>query len=253
MLARNYLKDVRLTLDLAQTQGDLKPMAKKERELGLKMLCPGCPTPNLVNQFYGCSEGHGPFAAKDCTKRGKIINKEIVLVDTSEIPVEESTLEISLNVHPREEVESGTWPTGAAYDFRPEHPEADQFFNILCDLVCEPDLAFVGTLNMRGIEKLFRLVRSATGLVLNEICFPSAMYQFEPITPEYQVRYLEMALNLATSKLSPFDPSQYINKRAEFARKLEFSPTVSLLHNLVEPIPDIEAMLNESIARRASV
>ncbi|MEO6132915.1 MAG: hypothetical protein ABIQ02_13780 [Saprospiraceae bacterium] len=253
MKPRSYANGVTLSLSLARTVGSLVPVYKKEKS-DLKMICPVCTTPNLVEQRYVCSEGHGPFFPGDCTGRVKIINKSLVPVDVESLPVPEKTgagPSMEINVHPLEQVERSTWSLGNAYSFQPEFA-TDPFFGVLCDLVCEDDLAFVGEMVIRNATKLFRLIRAPQGLILDEICYPESLYQYENLEPQYDSKFLMMALDLTANQLCDFDPSNYVNKKKAALTSMIENVEPSKIHrDPRQQMIDIEEMLASSLAKRS--
>lgn len=209
---RTFAKDIRLTLGLAGTTGNLKPLRSSEKADSFCILCPSCTTPTKVEQRLVCENGHGPFLPNECEDRGKKVGDVLYALTGEEVEAarrsefEGTTLE--LRVHPADQVEEATRPTGIAYAFLPTASK-DPFYGILCELVDSLGTALVGVLVLRGKEKLFRIVREAHGLSLVELCRPEEMHRFEPVEQPFDPALMDLARKMVEAAKRDFDVDEY--------------------------------------------
>lgn len=253
---KTFASDVRINLGLMGTVGNLKPLRKGRSKPARHYLCPECPEPTQVKQKYVCpnSDQHGPFIPSDCTSRGVEIGDRLVALSGEELETLESdgSPVLELRVHPADQVEANTVPTGIAYRFEPSL-ENDQGYGVIADLAAEPDLAFIGVLTLRNEAKLFRLVRKDVGLVLVQVCWPEELNHFEPFSITYQTKYLDMAVQLVEGLRSDFNPEEYRNpenlRMAELlASKLDGVTVSKPAAPELPSTSDIEAALLASLA-----
>jgi non-homologous end joining protein Ku len=254
---RTFAKDIRLTLGLAGTTGNLKPLRSSEKADSFCILCPTCPTPTKVEQRLVCEHGHGPFLPADCEGRGKKVGDVLYSLTGAEVEAarksdhEGTTLE--LRVHPADQVEAMTRPTGIAYAFLPTSAK-DQFYAILCELVDSLGTALIGVLVLRNKEKLFRLVREPHGLSLVELCRPQELYTFEAVEGDFDPALMDMARKMVEGAMRDFDPAEYADGTAArvdaiLQAKANGTPVPIESKRVEEPVgQDLLAALEASLA-----
>lgn len=97
---------------------------------------------------------------------------------------------------------------------------------ILADIVSEPDLAFIGVMNLRGSEQFVRLVRAADGsLLLQTLVWPEELASRESVTVNYPEDMLAKALQLVEINKTEFDPGNY--------RSLSRARHAALVHEML--------------------
>lgn len=214
---RTFAKDIRLTLGLAGTTGNLKPLRSSDKADSFCILCPECSDPTKVEQRLVCEHGHGPFLPADCEGRGKKVGDVLYSLTGAEVEAarksdhEGTTLEV--RVHPAEQVEAMTRPTGIAYAFMPTAAK-DPFYGILCELVDSLSTALVGILVLRGKEKLFRIVRDTHGLSLIELCRPEELYAFETVEQPFEPAMMDLARKIVEAAKCDFVATDYTDGTA---------------------------------------
>lgn len=214
---RTFAKDITLRLGLAGSTGNLKPLRSSEKADSFCILCPTCTTPTKVEQRLVCEHGHGPFLPADCEGRGKKVGDVLYSLSGAEVEAarksdhEGTTLD--LRVHPADQVEVMTRPTGIAYAFLPTSAK-DQFYAILCELVDSMSTALIGVLVLRNKEKLFRLVREPHGLSLVELCRPEELHSFDAVEQHFEPRLMAMARKMVEGAMRDFDPAEYADGTA---------------------------------------
>lgn len=259
--------DVELFLGLMSARGDLakvqKPGGKKETEF--KLACPesGSMTDmDVVKQKYEC-EIHGVVgAASDCLRAKEIdgclvyvTEEEIAEVKASEFPKKQAAIQ----VYPRDDVESQTYPTGETYVFVPKSNE--DLVAALIQKLEDPgfEFALVFELNLRS-QKLMRLQAWEGNLVFQELVRPEDLVSFDPLKRAFEAKHVAMLEVLLQTMSADFDPAAHENQaRQRIALLVEAKaggdvtvPVRSVSATPVKKVDDLEALLAASIAAAQS-
>lgn len=212
-----FAKDIRLTMGLAGSTGKLSTLRSTEKADSFCIICPECPEPTTIEQRYVCEHGHGPFLPNECEGRGKRVGDVIYSLSADEVTNARTPTDtgktMAIRVHPAEQVEANTRPTGIAYAFLPA-ADKDPFYAVLTEMADRMSVALVGILVLRGKEKLFRIVREPHGLSLVELCRPEELNHFEPVIHECSPDELRMGAMLVEAAMRDFDPAEYADGTA---------------------------------------
>lgn len=228
-MAPKNVASVRLVLSLLSTSGGLYPVkdSSGERDTGLKMVCPSCKN-SLLDQVYCCQAGCTPDANAPALSphgwktgevgsdrvrvEGKGKDAKLTFVSGDEIEAAKAGTvlkgEMSLAIYPANEVEKATWPGGTTYCFEPE--TADKVYAMLLTAAGDTTKALIGIINMRGTEKLYRLVAHEGTLRVVELLRPEETVAYQPLAlPVVEAREEKMFNDLLGTLSDTFDPEAY--------------------------------------------
>lgn len=259
-MARPAASDVNITvLGLISFQADLMPIAESPRkEVGFKMVCPECPTPQVTDQRYICPNGHGPFSSGQMGKAQEV-DKVLHFVSADEVSaVKETELPAKVanfGLYPAREVLAATRPSGAAYRLRVE--KAVQQVQVVTALVREGSYVFVAEVNLgaRSGQKLFRLAEWNGHLVMEELARPELVIPVDANTEVAPAELVAKATQLAGGQVESFDPAKFSNRVRERALALAEAkrsgqavaapgtPTVTK----VDPVADLMSLLDSAL------
>lgn len=220
---RAYASDVSVSFfAVMNILADLVP-AKVSGAVSFKVICPDCDEAHSLAQRYICTldsdhtdglDDTLPGYASGTAARGKEVNGQMVRVETEEIEgikgAELPQNDLQVFVYPAEDVERLTRPNGTAYRLRPKGTLP--IYKMLVDLVADRSKAFIGEMNVRGSDKLFRVESWNGVLVVTELARPSEVVDAEHIDASYDGKLLSMATQLADVQTEAFDPEKFANK-----------------------------------------
>jgi non-homologous end joining protein Ku len=229
---RAYASDVSLSFfGVMNIIVDLVP-AKKSGAVSFTIICPDCDEAHRLDQRYICgtdaSHGDGidpnlPGYASGTSGRGKEVNGTLVRVDEEEISaIKDGQLplnDLQVTVYPADDVERLTRPNGTAYRLRPKGTLP--IYKMLVDLTADRSKAFIGEMNVRGQDKLFRIESWNGVLTVTELARPSEVVEAEHVDATYEGKLLAMATQLADVQTEDFDPAKFANKVKERAAAWE--------------------------------
>lgn len=221
-------------------------------------VCPDCETPTPVEQRYICPTDptHGPYRQRELTVKARDIGDgQLVKVDSEEVEAARRSV-LPLNVfqataHPRNEIETVTFPDDKAYVFTPR--QTDEYFAVLYDLVETSDYAFVAVTNVRNSEGFFQLTTWNNCLVLQKLRWPSDVNHFTPAATVVKPELRDAALNMIERLASPFDQESYMNGLSTVKERLKAlvealegnEPEKVSSQETVTNTPDLLALLND--------
>ncbi len=249
---RAYASGVSINfLGLVNLVVDVIPARKADKSTQFKVICPDCKEPHILSQRYLCEDDkHGPFALNE-TARAKEINGVLMAMTQDEIAaVKAAQLEandLTVSVFSAEEVEESTRPSGSSYRLRPKM--ALSTYAMLVALIADTSKAFIGELNLRDNQKMFRIEAWKGQLVLQELIRPDELAAPDSIpATKYDTKNLKMLKELAESNIEQFDPEQFRNtvreRAAELdAQKINETPGTKKAAKKVKPVKDDDSAL----------
>jgi non-homologous end joining protein Ku len=221
---------VSITGTLLSTVGSIIPIKDTEdqRDTKLSMICPACRDSKL-DQFYRCKKGCLPedpdapgWTTKEIPDRGREVDGKIVAIDPDQLEEAQASLlekgVLALDVRPAESVTLNTWPGGTAYWFEPDR--ADPFYGFLVELACNPEVALIGLMNLRGGDKLYRLCPWGGGLVLQEVLRPQDVRTFQVHQVNLGDAEKAMGDALVKALMADFNPDDYASEKVAAYRQL---------------------------------
>jgi hypothetical protein len=204
----------------------------KARTASRTMICPTCEaagTLQPLRQVFQCShdDQHGPISKNDA---GTAIEVEGELRKADPTAVAEAAQVegirdvIALTVHPAEQVEGCTFPSGNIYRLRPRGNEAH--YGLVLNLVHDRTKAFVCEVTNKGATLLYRLVERDGMLLLTELVRPERITDPFPLPDvSFDWRLLATGESLVESMCEPFFPDDWADRRkaklVALAAKLE--------------------------------
>jgi len=264
---RTVAENVKLTLGLVGTTGDLKPRRRTEKVDSFRTICPVDAANNVgtaVKQKYFCPDHPDtPFDLKDCAKGKEIVKAtktrkgEIIPLSDAEVEqirqIEEATGKtMPLAFHPAGQV--SLVPTGISYALIPEGNKPDPFYGILASQLAMPGRVCLGRMVLRGREKIFLVSVASTGLIVSEMCRPEDVYELPVTATDAEAKYLDFAKQLIDAATTDFDPEEYRDHTAErldqvLAAKANGEATVTTITpRKAEPEVDLLAAMEASLA-----
>jgi non-homologous end joining protein Ku len=222
------LKDVTVSITgmgMMYTIGSIVPIkdSTDERETKLMRLDPAGHKPE---QYYVCNDGcqypagQPGFRAGELTQRGRMEGGKLIVVDTSKVADSGPELEsgkLELDVRPADQVDTKTWPGGAAYWFEPNR--SDPFFAFLCQAARQTDVALIGVMRNRGVDKLYRLVPFQDGVALQEVLRPQDVREFTAAKATVSDKERDMGNQLMEALREDFDPAEYASEQVAALRQ----------------------------------
>lgn len=257
-------KTITLNLDpsgMVNVTGSLVTVRNTEKEASFRQLCPEClPGGVGVRQQYTCEHGHGPFLPAEITAKGKQVGDALIpltpeeLVAVSGLAASDST--VTMRFHPAAEVAHLNRRTGTVYAFVPG-PGKNELIGVLRDLIADGEVAFFVELTVKRVHRLFRIESAAHGLDLVEMARPEAVFSFDARDYPYAPRSLDLAMQLITAYVEPFDAEAYKDRAGErlaaiIAAKDGTEATVTALPAPAPAANDLEAALAASLAAAAA-
>lgn len=256
-----YASGVTISLGLASTVGKLKTLKRPvDAATKLTTLCPVCKA-SPARQFYLGECGHVPedgsvgFKTGQCAK-GQKVGDTYVEVTAEEAKAAKAASSapkiLELNVHPAEQVDAQTWPSGSTYWFEPDRQ--DDFYAVLASKIASsPSVAFTGTIVLSGNEKLVRLLPHNGGIVFQELARPGELNTFAAEV-EAKDKYRVLIDSLTETLVEPFDADKYVSTVGEKFRSLIASKTgepvaeVTPITTASEPVDSLTAALEAALA-----
>lgn len=216
---RPTASNVTVSFGLISFPVDLVPATRskttKAESVSTKTVCPTCTEPNPVSQVYKCEKGHGPFAKGDTMKALQIDGvlhwpKAEQLAALAETDGVRGV--IALTVHPAEQVETHTMPSGNIYRLRPR--DNVEHYALVLALAEDAKVAFLCEVTNKGTTKLYRAIVRDGLLVLVELVRPSE-FHVAPEAPEvsFEPRLLAQGRLLVETLVEEFDPVTFADKR----------------------------------------
>jgi non-homologous end joining protein Ku len=223
-MAQKNVSSINLTFSLLTTRGGLFNVkeAAPSREVKVSMVCPDCKD-SLLDQVYLCKKGHKPspkapgihpegWTTKEIPDRAQVIAKKLVLVTADEIDATKAgivdTGALEVEPKPAAQVEAATWPGATTYCFVPE--KADSVYTAFLAMAADTTTAWIGVLNLRGNEKLYRLVSHEGTLRVMELLRPEETASFAALTPPALSASEEATIKALSEALtSDFDADAY--------------------------------------------
>lgn len=262
---------VQIRLSMLNVTGKIANIRCKDGEKATKMFLVD-PGNHPVTQIYVCAEdpatckpdnGELGWRISDLPNRGMYVGEagKVVVMTQDEIDdARGCTLEsglLELAVHPAEQVDAQTWPSGTTYWFEPEKPESNPIYRFLTEMVEDRTIALVGTMNLRGAGKFYRLIPApGGGLLLSELLRPSELHETEaPLAKEPGEKEWKMGRTLVSALVEDFDPEAYANERVAALRALIDSKTpdgsvtqITKAKKAPKAEDDLTAMLEAALA-----
>jgi non-homologous end joining protein Ku len=274
MAQRNVSNLTISILGLLNTSGGLYQVrdSSNSRETKLSMVCPSCHN-SLLNQVYQCQAGCKPDANVPGKSpdgwtvrevggdRVRVEGKNLIPVSAAEIEAAKAgTLakgELEISVHPAAEVEAHTYPAGNTYCFVPS--KADDVYTLLLEAVTDQTKAFIGIINMRDTEKLYRLQAYEGTLRVVELLRPEETAQFAPVaTPTVDAKKRATFSQIVSTLEDAFDPDTYESDRLPRLKALLASKSgnataaVAAIKKATPKIDALEAALAAAKAAKAA-
>jgi non-homologous end joining protein Ku len=242
----------------------------------MKMVCPSCKN-SLLDQVYTCQAGCHPSAnapakhdegwtvseiGSDRVRvEGKGKTATLVPVPGEEIEAAKATTfekgEFALDIHPAEQVEAVTYPSGNIYAFIPD--KADQVYAMLLREAGNAKRAIIGILNLRGTENLYRLVEYRGTLRVVELLRPEETAVFEPlILPTLGHKEQDTFNQLVEAVEDDFDAEQYSSSQLTNLKQLlaakagGVAPTTPVTAAPKKPTDTTDALTAALAAAKAS-
>jgi non-homologous end joining protein Ku len=169
--------------------------------------------------------------------------------------------ELTLRIHPADQVEAATRPGDLGYRLRPASKKGvvgpTKPYGILLGFASNPEVALIGELNLRGVVKLYRLVVHRGQLLLHELIRPDELAATDDIDlADVSEAEVERARSLAAGMVEDFDPAAYRNLTVERIAELvaskagDATPTPTEAKAPVAEVADILSLLERSIEDR---
>lgn len=226
--ARATSSNVTVSFGLISFPVDLVAATKskqaKAKSASTAMICPTCEHDktlltegkNLVplHQAFVC-ETHGSFAKGDAGT-ALVVDGEMRPVSVEAV-VEAKKADgvrdvIELTVHPADEVEAHTFPSGNIYRLRPKGNEAH--YGLVLELARNASVAFICEVTNKGATMLYRLVERDGVLVLTELVRPDRITEAEPMPDvSFDTKLLATGQSLVEVLCEPFDPAAWADRR----------------------------------------
>ncbi len=204
---------------------DFIPIKVPDNSTKLTVVCPECTEPNKLSQRYFCDDPeHGPYSLNEAARAREIdkvlyliSEEEIAALKTPELPAEAG---LALQPFSAVDVAAHTIPNGTSYRLRPRSSLA--IYAMLTQLAADPNRAYIGEVNLRNSQKLFR-VQSWNGQMLAvELARPDELAPVDEFDNTYDERLLATAEALLAD-VQPFDPEAFRNVVRERAAALDES------------------------------
>lgn len=224
------MSNATVSLALINLPVDLVPVmrskAAKRNNAKTALVCPTCQAESNelhhVSQQYACSHDstHGPFGKADTAVALEVDGELTAMPDPvapEDKPVTERVPErnrIELTIHPADEVEAHTWPSGNLYQLRCRELPGD--YALMAALVADRDVAFLCEVTNKGATLLYRLVQRDGVLVLTELVRPEQLHPREE-APDVEVeeRLLSAGREIVRRWTVAFDPDVWADRRRE--------------------------------------
>lgn len=252
---KSYIKEFTLHLGVATTTGRLVALRLPTPSAGkFKYVSP---TGEPVKQKYVDPAGH-TYDVKDLAKGVEDENGKIHVVDADTLAATKaSTLPkdvMNITVHPVTEVEDQVFPSdNNAYVFYPnEDDPANKGYAdfILTAVENSRTLAFMGTVNLRNSEGLYRLTVWRGHLVIQRMLYPEQLQNHRPQQVKLPASTKKLALTVVEELSTPFHVETYrdeVNDRlvrlveAVEAGQVPSAPAPAA--SVAAPVFDLEAAL----------
>lgn len=231
---RATMSNVTVAFGLVSFPVDLMPATAskraKARTASTVLVCPTCNDAGEIRplkQRYLCEHDHGPFGKADAAVAISIdgVLQPAPVDDVAEVmqPDTERGV-IELTVHPAEQVEGCTFPSGNIYRLRPRGNEAH--YGLVLNLVHDRTKAFVCEVMNKDATLLYRLVERDGMLLLTELVRPERITDPFPLPDvSFDWRLLATGESLVESMCEPFFPDDWADRRkaklVALAAKLE--------------------------------
>lgn len=243
-MAPKKIQTIKIVLSLLNTEGGLFNIKNTtaSREVALKNVCPACHA-SLMSQLYKCDNGCKPDPGTTtfdegwkageivdrCRVEGTRTSKKLIVVTAEEIAATKAVEQdlkpsLELAVYPADQVEKATWPGGTTYAFIPD--KADEVYALLLEGTKDASKAFVGILNLRSTEKLYRVIAHEGAIRLQELLAPEDVAEFDPVAlPSIDASKTAMFASFVSAVEDDFDPSAYTSTKREAMKALLDSKT----------------------------
>lgn len=210
---KKYVSKFTIHLGNATATGCLLPIRATVSKPKFKMVSPdGNPVSqrylDVVNgNLYEPSECHRGIEDDDGAV--KLVDND-VLAETKKSALAKDVMNVT--VHPLEDVETQLFPSdNNAYIFQPDaaDPVNKGWADFITAAVGSSKLAFLGTINLRGHEGLFRLSVWRGHLVVQKQLYPADLNPHEQAERTLTQALTKKAVTVAEAMVQPFDPDSY--------------------------------------------
>lgn len=258
---RATASNVTVSFGLISFPVDLVPAVRsrsnKAKSASTKMVCPTCMSDNNLNplkQQYVClhDSEHGPFARGDAGTALEIdgvLHKPSAEHVAALAQVDGVRDTVALTVHPADQVDAHTMPSGNIYRLRPRGD--GMHYSLVMRLVADMNVAFLCEVTNKGATLLYRALVRDEMLVLAELVRPSEFHEPEPVgVAAFDEKLIATGRVLVESLLEDFDPKSFADRRKE--RLMALAASVGADEVPVSPAADTAAGLAELIRRSAA-
>lgn len=221
---RATASNVTVSFGLISFPVDLVPAVRskssKAKSASTKMVCPTCMGNNNLNplkQQYVCSHDgeHGPFAKGDAGTALEIdgeLHKPTLDQLAALAQVDGVRGTVALTVHPADQVEAHTMPSGNIYRLRPRGD--GMHYGLVMRLVADMNAAFLCEVTNKGATLLYRALVRDEMLVLAELVRPSEFHEAEPVeVAAFDEKLIATGRVLVESLMEDFDPESFADRR----------------------------------------
>lgn len=229
--ARTAVKDLSLILldGMMTLKVDALACKKPEETIEFKIICPEEGEPTRPRQMYvhpddvdSTTAGVRMWSVGDC-ERAREIDGVLYRVTPEEIDAAKEAVlpsgEITLKAYDAAAVEATTRPNGQVYRLRPK--AVPHVYAMLVDLAADPDLALIGDLTIKGVQRLYRLTSWNGSLLLQETIRPGEFYDAEDYSHDYPAPLLAKMREALNATRGEFDPEVYASHMREQAKALD--------------------------------
>lgn len=234
-----FKRTVTLTYGFVQALTDLtSSKAPEDKDTKLTQVCTAgghAPTKPKWDPFCpACNTTvpKGTLAKASEPTKGTFVVMTADEVDDLKGDDEQYKGKLALTSHLWSEVEGSTIPTGTVYYLTP-NPK-DQFYEVLRQMILDtPDLAYMGRYTVTSRAATYRVRPYGDILVAEQMLEPEMLVAPPSYTPTpIPEAMLEMAREVATKFVTPYDPAAYANtykvRLAEALGAREASPGAAL-------------------------
>jgi len=233
--AKTAIKDLSVTMlgGMMTLKVDALACRKPEERVEFKLVVPASETPEPTKpvQMYvhpdDVDSASGPvrmWKVSEC-ERAREIDGILYRVTQEEIDAaKEPVIEkgaIDIKVHRAADVEAQTRPSGAVYRLRPK--AVPHVYAMLVDLASDPDLAFLGEMTVRDVQRLYRLTSWNGALLLQECIRPGEFYDAEDYRHDYPEALLDKMREAVAATVEDFEPDAYYSHLREQAKAFDES------------------------------
>jgi non-homologous end joining protein Ku len=264
---RTYAAGIRLTIfDMVSFTVDAVPQGRpnSSKDTAMRRVVLTDAGPVAVEQRYLTADG-ALYSEQDLgrareTGDGTLVPLDPEVVTRAKVGGLDKN-EITLSVHPADQVDAACLTGANGYRLRPPRKasaaERGLYATIRAAIEAAPDKAFVGALRLRDSRATYRLIVWNDQLVLQELATPADLAEVDVVDAEPDEAKLAMAMTLVSSATVDFDPARYEHDAAaafetavaEAAPTVATSPKAPAL--TVVPNDPAAAMFEQALAALA--